>query len=82
MQEIAEDVFQIPLFPRHSINAYIAEGLLIDAGIRSSGKKLLKAIDTYGRHKIKTHVLTLTTRVVAPSSVIRCKFRCGVAKKM
>jgi len=58
MKEIAKDVFQIPLFPRQSINAYIVEGVLIDAGIRSSGKKLLKAIDTYGRHKIKAHALT------------------------
>ena len=44
--------------PRNGINAYIANGFLIDAGIRSSGKKLLKAIDAYGRHKIKAHVLT------------------------
>jgi glyoxylase-like metal-dependent hydrolase (beta-lactamase superfamily II) len=58
MKEIAKDVFQIPVFPRQSINAYIVEGYLVDAGIRSSGKKLLKAIDAYGRHKIKAHVLT------------------------
>lgn len=58
MKEIAKDLFQIPLLPRNGINAYIAEGFLIDAGIRSSGKKLLKAIDEYGRTKIKAHVLT------------------------
>lgn len=58
MKEIAKDVFQIPLLPRNGINAYIVEGYLIDAGIRSSSKKLLQAIDSYGRHKIKAHVLT------------------------
>lgn len=58
MPEIAQDVIQIPLLPRNGINAYIVDGFLIDAGIRSSSKKLLKAIDAYGRHKIKAHVLT------------------------
>jgi glyoxylase-like metal-dependent hydrolase (beta-lactamase superfamily II) len=58
MQEIAKDVYQIPLLPRDGINAYIANGYLIDAGIRSSGKKLLAAVDTYGRDKIKAHILT------------------------
>lgn len=58
MKEIAENVYQIPLFPRNSINAYIIDGYLIDAGTRGSGEKLLKAIDKYGRHKIKAHILT------------------------
>jgi glyoxylase-like metal-dependent hydrolase (beta-lactamase superfamily II) len=58
MKEVAKNLYQIPLFPRNSINAYIIEGYLIDAGIPSSGKKLLQAIDAYGRDKIKAHVLT------------------------
>jgi len=58
MKEIATGLFQIPLLPRNSINAYLIDGYLIDAGIRSSGKKLLQAIDAYGRDKIKAHVLT------------------------
>ena len=58
MKEIAKDVFIIPLLPRNGINAYIVEGYLIDAGIRNSAKKLLQAIDTYGRQNIKAHVLT------------------------
>jgi glyoxylase-like metal-dependent hydrolase (beta-lactamase superfamily II) len=58
MKEIATGLYQIPLLPRNSINAYLIDGYLIDAGIRSSGKKLLQAIDAYGRDKIKAHVLT------------------------
>tara|TARA_R110002096_G_scaffold38098_9_gene105546 strand:+ start:1382 stop:2083 length:702 start_codon:yes stop_codon:yes gene_type:complete len=58
IKEIAKDVWQIPLFPRNGVNAYIVEGYLVDAGIRSSGKKILKAIDQYGRDNIKGHVLT------------------------
>lgn len=58
MKKIAKDFFQIHLLPRNGINAYIVEGYLIDAGIRSSSKKLMKAIDAYGRQNIKAHVLT------------------------
>lgn len=55
MIEIAKNVFQIPLMPRNSINCYVIDDILIDAGIRSSTNKILKAI----RHKkITTHVLT------------------------
>ena len=58
MKEVALNVFHIPLFPRNMVNAYIVDGYLIDAGIRSSEKKLLKAINQLGREKIKAHVLT------------------------
>lgn len=55
MIEIAKNVFQIPLMPRNSINCYVIEDVLVDAGIRSSASRILKAI----RHtKINTHVLT------------------------
>lgn len=58
MREVAKNVFQIPLLPRDMINAYIVDGFLVDAGIRSSKKKLLKAIHQVGKEKIEAHVLT------------------------
>lgn len=58
MIEVAENVYHIPLFPRSMVNAYIVDGFLVDAGIRSSASKLLRAIDQLGRHKIQGHVLT------------------------
>lgn len=55
MKEIAANVFQLQLFPRNSINCYVVDDVLIDAGIRSSAGKILQAI----RNKsINTHVLT------------------------
>ncbi len=58
MIEVAENVYHIPLFPRSMVNAYIVDGFLVDAGIRSSERKLLQAIDQLGRHNIQGHVLT------------------------
>lgn len=58
MIEVAENVFHIPLFPRNMVNAYIVDGILIDAGIRRSEEKLLKAIHQYGSEKIEAHALT------------------------
>ena len=55
MKNIAKDVYQIPLFPRNAINCYLIEDVLIDAGIRSSANKILKAIKNKSVNK---HVLT------------------------
>ena len=55
MKVIAKDVYQIPVMPRNSINAYLIEDTLIDAGIRSSANTILKSIK--GK-QISTHVLT------------------------
>lgn len=44
MIEIAKDVFHIPLMPRNSINAYLIEDVLVDAGIRSSQARILHAV--------------------------------------
>ena len=55
MKKIAENVFQIPLMPRSSINCYVIDDILIDSGIRSSGNKILKAIKNTA---ITKHVLT------------------------
>lgn len=55
MNQVAKDVYQIPVMPRNSINTYLVEDILIDAGIRSSTKTILKGIN--GK-KVSTHVLT------------------------
>lgn len=55
MQQIAAEVYHIPLLPRNSINCYIIEGVLIDAGIRSSFKKISGVLD-----KIPVHAHALT----------------------
>lgn len=55
MKEIAKDVFQIPLMPRDSINCYLIGDVLIDAGIRSSYSKILKAVKN---KKVSAHALT------------------------
>jgi glyoxylase-like metal-dependent hydrolase (beta-lactamase superfamily II) len=55
MKEIAKNVFQIPLMPRSGINCYVIDDILIDSGIRSSGKKILNAIKNV---TITKHVLT------------------------
>lgn len=55
MLEIADNVYQIPLFPRNGVNAYLIGSTLIDAGIRSSGKRILKELKS---HEVTTHALT------------------------
>lgn len=55
MRKIAEDVYQLPLRPRNSVNAYLIGDVLIDAGIRSSWKTILRQLDS---RKGKAHALT------------------------
>ena len=55
MINVAKDVIHIPVLPRNSINCYLIEDVLIDAGIKSSGTVLLNAAK---QRSIKTHVLT------------------------
>lgn len=55
MRQIAKDLYHLPLMPRNSINCYVAEGHLIDAGIKSSSGKILKNI---GDKDVHSHVLT------------------------
>src|SRR4051812_47328941 len=40
MNEIAQDVWQIPLAPREAVNAYLVGDVLVDAGTKRMGKKL------------------------------------------
>lgn len=55
MKEVANNVYQIALFPRNGINCYVIDDILVDAGIRSSATKILNAIKD---SDITKHVLT------------------------
>ena len=44
MQQIAADVFQIPLMARDGINAYLLGDVIVDAGLPSSAKKIAAAV--------------------------------------
>jgi glyoxylase-like metal-dependent hydrolase (beta-lactamase superfamily II) len=55
MKMIAQGVYQIPVLSRESINCYLIEDVLIDAGIRSSATSILKALK--GK-KVRIHALT------------------------
>ncbi|WP_312554582.1 MBL fold metallo-hydrolase [Empedobacter brevis] len=55
LHQIAQDVYQIPLMPRNSINCYILENTLVDSGIRSSFSTVKKAIEEI---PVDRHILT------------------------
>ena len=55
MIEIAPDVFHLALVPRNGINAYVIGDVIVDAGVASSAKKIVKAVE--GR---SVRALTLT----------------------
>ncbi|GAA6765013.1 MBL fold metallo-hydrolase [Flavobacterium sp. CGRL1] len=70
MKNIAKEVYQIPLFPRNAINCYIIEDVLIDAGIRTSANKIIKAIKC---KNITKHALTHAHADHQGSSKIICE---------
>jgi glyoxylase-like metal-dependent hydrolase (beta-lactamase superfamily II) len=55
MIQIAKDVFQIPVTPRQLVNTYLIGSTLIDAGIKFSGRTILRQL---GNHKLTAHALT------------------------
>jgi glyoxylase-like metal-dependent hydrolase (beta-lactamase superfamily II) len=55
MRQVAEGLWQIPLMPRESVNAYVIGDVLVDAGMKGSGKKLPSLL---GGHAISAHTLT------------------------
>jgi glyoxylase-like metal-dependent hydrolase (beta-lactamase superfamily II) len=55
MRQIAPDVWQIPLAPRESVNAYLLGDVLVDAGMPSMGKKLPGRLSG---HPVAAHTLT------------------------
>lgn len=70
MKEIVKGVYQIPVFPRELINCYVINDVLVDAGIRSSANKILKALQTT---KINAHLLTHAHADHQGSSAKICK---------
>ena len=55
MFKIAPDVYHLPVMPRNSINCYLVEDVLIDAGIRSSYQTISKVLKD---KKLSAHALT------------------------
>ena len=57
MKELAPGVFHIQCLPvlPYAVNAYLVDDVLIDAGARQSGKRILKQLDG---HEVTTHALT------------------------
>jgi hydroxyacylglutathione hydrolase len=47
MHELASGVIHIPLLPRAAMNAYLADGMVIDAGIRQTAPLLLRCLRPY-----------------------------------
>lgn len=55
MNQVTDDVWQIPLVPRNGVNAYLVGDVLVDAGYVLSGKKVVAAVK--GR-EVRAHALT------------------------
>ncbi len=55
MQQIARDVFHLPLMPRNAVNAYLAGTVLVDTGMRSSAGGITKAL---AGHEVTAIALT------------------------
>ena len=55
MRRVAEDVFQIALSPRDGVNAYLLGEVVVDAGTKGAGRRLVRAL--HG-HAVGTHALT------------------------
>lgn len=45
MHQIAPDVFHLPLVPRDGVNAYLIGDVIVDAGLASSAKKIVKEVE-------------------------------------
>jgi hydroxyacylglutathione hydrolase len=55
MHQVADGIFQIPLMPRDSVNAYLIGDVLVDAGTSQTANKLLRTLE--GR-PLGAHALT------------------------
>jgi hydroxyacylglutathione hydrolase len=55
MHRVAEDVFQIALAPRDGVNAYLLGDVVVDAGTKGAGRRLVRALQ--GR-AVGAHALT------------------------
>jgi glyoxylase-like metal-dependent hydrolase (beta-lactamase superfamily II) len=56
MKRVADGVWQLDTIAiPNAINAYVLDGVLVDAGGRRSGRRILRALD---RHQIAAHAIT------------------------
>jgi glyoxylase-like metal-dependent hydrolase (beta-lactamase superfamily II) len=55
MKQLADGVWQLPSFPPHSINTYLLEDVIVDAGTRFDGRRILKSLSG---HKVSAHAIT------------------------
>ena len=55
IKKLVADVYQLSLFPFSSINAYLADGVLIDAGVRWNRKQILRLLKGF---EVTAHALT------------------------
>jgi glyoxylase-like metal-dependent hydrolase (beta-lactamase superfamily II) len=55
MRRVAEDVFQVALSPRDGVNAYLLGDVVVDAGLKGGGKRLVRALRG---HAVGAHALT------------------------
>lgn len=55
MTKVASDVYLLSEYPRHYLNAYIVDDVLVDAGTRWWGRRLFRHVR---EHDIEKHVLT------------------------
>jgi hydroxyacylglutathione hydrolase len=55
MRRVAEDVFQVALSPRDSVNAYLLGEVVVDAGTKGAGRRLVRALQG---HAVGAHALT------------------------
>ena len=55
LEELAPDVWHLPLLPRDGINAYVIGDVLIDAGLKQHAKKIVREL---AGHEIRVHALT------------------------
>jgi hydroxyacylglutathione hydrolase len=55
MNQVAEDVWQLPVTPRHGVNTYLLGDVIVDAGYAASGKKVVRALQ--GR-TVAAHAVT------------------------
>lgn len=55
MNQIGTQAWQIPVLPRQALNCYLLGDVLVDAGVRTSGRKLLGALQGKA---VSAHVVT------------------------
>lgn len=55
MEQLADDLFLLPAFPRYALNVYLMGGVLIDAGTRYDARRILRQLRG---QTVSAHALT------------------------